>query len=65
MKKEQEASAAKRRDFLRLAGLGALGGAAAAAVGSTPAEASSATGEAQSGYRETAHVKKVYELSRF
>lgn len=65
MKKEQEATAAKRRDFLRLAGLGTLGGAAAAAVGSATAAAGTETREAQSGYRETAHVRKVYELARF
>jgi hypothetical protein len=63
MTKEQEGKAARRRDFLKLAGLGTLGGAAAAtaaAVGAAPVEAAE-----PKGYRETAHVKKVYELARF
>ena len=63
MTKEQEGKAARRRDFLKLAGLGTLGGAAAApatAIGAAPAQAVE-----PEGYRETAHVKKVYELARF
>jgi hypothetical protein len=63
MTKEQEGKAPRRRDFLKLAGLGALGSAAAAtatAVGAKPVEAAK-----PAGYRETAHVKKVYELARF
>jgi len=63
MKKEQEGSTTKRRDFLRLAGASTVGG-AAAAIGATGAEAKIAD-ERPGGYRETAHVKKVYELSRF
>lgn len=65
MKKEQEGSAAKRRQFLKLAGLGTLSGAAVAAIGSQPAEAEAAGDAKTSGYRETAHVKKAYELARF
>jgi hypothetical protein len=64
MTKEQEGKAPRRRDFLKLAGLGTLGGAAAAtatAMGAAPAEAA----ERETGYRETAHVQKVYELARF
>jgi hypothetical protein len=64
MKKEQEGSTTKRRDFLRLAGASTVGGAAAAAIGATGAEAK-IDDERPGGYRETAHVKKVYELSRF
>jgi hypothetical protein len=66
MKKEQETTAPKRRDFLKLAGLGsvtAVAGAAAAAVPAAAMEQESSAGAA--GYRETAHVKKVYELARF
>lgn len=65
MTKDQETKAAKRRDFLKLTGLGALTGAAAAAVGTTTAEAGVETSERAAGYRETAHVKKAYELARF
>jgi len=39
-------------------------GGAAAAIGATGAEAK-IEDERPGGYRETAHVKKVYELSRF
>jgi hypothetical protein len=55
---------AKRRDFLKLAGLGTLSGAAVVAAGTPPAEAKSEPPQGD-GYRETAHVKKVYELARF
>ena len=61
MKQEQ---VTKRRDFLKLAGLGSLSGVAAVAAGTTPAEATSEPPQGD-GYRETAHVKKVYELARF
>jgi hypothetical protein len=64
MKKEQEAAGAKRREFLKLAGLGAVTG-AAAAVGAKPATAKVEPDGKHAGYRETAHVKKAYELARF
>ena len=65
MKKDQETAGAKRREFLKLAGLGTVTGAAAAAVGMKPAEAEVAGDRRRAGYRETAHVKKAYELARF
>lgn len=65
MKKDQEATGAKRREFLKLAGLGTVTGAAAAAVGMKPAEAEVGSDGRRAGYRETAHVKKAYELARF
>ena len=65
MKKEQEGKSTKRRDFLKLAGAGTLGGAAAAVAAAVPAAAGDAAPEGAAGYRETAHVKKVYELARF
>ena len=64
MKRDQETTGAKRREFLKLAGLGAVSG-AAAAVGAKPAEAEAGPQDRRAGYRETAHVKKVYELARF
>lgn len=64
MKKDQEATLAKRRDFLRLASVGAVSGAAAAAVGAPAAEAK-VESETAAGYRETAHVKQAYDLARF
>ena len=65
MKKEQEASAAKRREFLKLAGLGSVTAVAGVAGVATPAAAKEEDAARATGYRETAHVKKVYELARF
>jgi hypothetical protein len=52
-----------RRDFLKLATLGAAAAPVAAVVGSGTAEAASEP--TARGYRETEHVRKVYELARF
>ena len=66
MRQDQETRAARRRDFLKLAGGGAAGGvAAAASVVATPAEAVVPSTEVGTGYRETEHVRKAYELARF
>lgn len=66
MTKEKGPKTAQRRDFLKLAGLGTLAGAAAAA-GGTPGKAEAATAKTSTGagYRETEHVKTAYKLSRF
>ncbi|MGI9434394.1 MAG: twin-arginine translocation signal domain-containing protein [Geminicoccaceae bacterium] len=64
MTKDQEKTVAKRRDFLKLASVGAVTGAAAAAIGAPPADAK-VESETAAGYRETAHVKQVYDLARF
>jgi len=68
MVKEQEgteARTARRRDFLKLAGTGVAGGAAATAAAVIgPAEAAIERAPAQ-GYRETEHVRKAYQLARF
>jgi len=68
MSKKKEETSVGRRDFFRKAGLG-VGAAGAAAVG-LAAERGAAAEPAEpapgsAGYRETAHVKKYYELSRF
>jgi hypothetical protein len=65
MKKEQKASAAKRREFLKLAGLGSVTAVAGAASVAAPAEAKEEPSATAAGYRETAHVRKAYELARF
>jgi anaerobic selenocysteine-containing dehydrogenase len=66
MKKEQETTAPKRRDFLKLAGLGSMTAVAGAAAASAPAEAKQQEPNPRgAGYRETTHVKQVYELARF
>ena len=53
-----------RRDFLKLASLGTLAGGAALATGSA-AQAAVAEEDTGSGYRETEHVRKFYELAKF
>ena len=55
-----------RRNFLKLAGLGAAAGSVAAAAKVAPAAATEATPPpGKPGYRETEHVRKVYEVARF
>ena len=54
-----------RRDFLKLSGIGAAAGAAVIAGAQKPAEAASRPEKVSAGYRETAHVKTAYALSRF
>jgi hypothetical protein len=65
MNKEQKASAAKRREFLKLAGLGSVGAVAGAAIAAVPVEAKEEPSPSAAGYRETEHVRKAYELARF
>jgi len=56
--------AAGRRNFLKLAGLGTIAG-AAAVVGTKSVQAAEPAAKGDSGYRETEHVKKFYETARF
>lgn len=65
VRKDGKTRTAPRRDFLKLAGLGTLAGAAAAAAGTPTKAEAAAKPSADAGYRETEHVKKAYELSRF
>jgi len=63
MTKKEDGGTAGRRDFLKLAGLGTLASGATLVAGT--AEAAEVDAAAGSGYRETDHVKKVYETARF
>jgi hypothetical protein len=66
MRQDRETPKTERRQFLKLAGLGAAAGAAATVAGAEPAAAAVADGKpAKQGYRETAHVRTYYELARF
>ena len=56
---------AGRREFLKLAGIGAVTGGAALAMGQEDAKADEALSETSAGYRETEHVKTYYKLARF
>ncbi|MEP2943487.1 MAG: twin-arginine translocation signal domain-containing protein [Hyphomicrobiales bacterium] len=60
----KEEMTSDRRSFLKMASVGTLVGGAAAVTGTT-AQASEEPKIHGSGYRESDHVKKVYELSRF
>ncbi len=66
MSDRKKEAAVGRRDFFKKAGAGAVG---AAAVGLTAGKAGAAAPDRGTpegaGYRETAHVKKYYELARF
>lgn len=55
---------ADRRTFLKMASVGTLATGAAAVTGGA-AQANEEMEVQGSGYRESDHVKKVYELSRF
>jgi hypothetical protein len=65
---KKETAAINRRDFFRKASLGVgVAGAAAAGLSASKAKAAEPDADASkgAGYRQTAHVKKFYELSRF
>ncbi|MBP2313183.1 formate dehydrogenase [Azospirillum soli] len=66
MKDKKDKTTLARRDLFRAAGLGvgALG-AVAVGIGAGTEEAQAADNTATQGYRETDHVRKVYEVSRF
>ena len=53
-----------RREFLKLAGVGAVAGGAAALGANKKAKADAAE-VTSSGYRETDHVRKFYRTARF
>lgn len=65
MKTRKEKQQVARRDLLKIAGLGGVAGAAAIATSAGKAEAAVEEGGKGSGYRETEHVRKYYELARF
>jgi len=62
---QREKSKAKRRDFLKLLGLGSIAGAAVAATGADAPAGEPAAKPEGAGYRETPHVRKYYETARF
>jgi hypothetical protein len=63
MKESKKETAADRRSFLKLAGVGAAAGVTALVGGETAAQAGEASGKV-SLYRETEHIKRYYELAR-
>ncbi len=65
MNEERAEKVAKRRDFLKLAGLGVVSAGAGLAVASKDGEAAEVSANGGADYRETEHVKTYYELARF
>lgn len=69
MEDQKNKKGISRRGFLRGAGMGAgaAGVAAVAPAGTSPVRAETAASDSRKsvGYRETEHVRRVYELSRF
>ncbi|ESR22862.1 hypothetical protein [Lutibaculum baratangense] len=67
MERQDNKAGESRRGFLRLAGLGSVVAGATLVAGKGEAEAAvaAADGTSGAGYRETEHVRKVYEVSRF
>ena len=65
MEARDDSKILERRGFFKLVGLGAVAGAATLATTPREAEASAAAESQTGGYRETALVKKYYELAKF
>lgn len=67
MRQQDKPVSAHRRDFLRVASVGAVAGAAMAMAGGGEAVAAEATepADGRAGYRETPHVKTFYKLARY
>lgn len=67
MKCDRHEHIPSRRNFLKLATLGAATGTLAAATGAPTAQAAVPVKAAQGGggYHESEHVRKYYELARF
>jgi hypothetical protein len=64
--RNDEKPASPRRAFIKLMGLGSVAGAAVATTAVANRTAQAADQQPQTkGYRETAHVKKFYDLAKF
>lgn len=64
MDHKEDNAAMKRRDFLKVATVGAAVGAAVVVSGEAQAAVVSADAENKSGYSKTDHVAKYYDLAR-
>jgi nitrous oxide reductase len=65
MSKSEKSEGLARRDFLRGATVAGAAGVAAASLSGKKAEAALPETGKSGAYRETEHVMKYYELSRF
>ena len=65
-KADRDTDGIARRDFLRTAGIGAVASVGAVLIGGADeAEAKDPAPASKGRYRETDHVRQVYDLSRF
>lgn len=64
-KQDKKAEGLGRRDFLTVAGVGVGAVGVAVLAGSASAPAAAAAAKPDSGYRETEHVRRFYQLARF
>lgn len=65
MKVKCDRANADRRNFLKLAGVGAVTGGVALVSGKKVAEASTPADETGRLYKQTDHIKTYYDLARF
>ncbi|MDX6752254.1 twin-arginine translocation signal domain-containing protein [Geminicoccaceae bacterium 1502E] len=65
MERDSDKQTRARRNFLKLASLGAAASTVAAVAGRPAEAADPAAAKAHGSYRETPHVRKYYELARF
>ena len=64
MSQNPEPKAASRRQFFKVAGLGAVAAGAGSVAGAAPAKAAETAASPSTGYAETAHVKTYYALAK-
>ncbi len=64
MSRERKGKAPTRREFFKLAGLGAGTVAAATVVSKSARAAEAEASDRGAGYQETEHVKQYYELAK-
>ena len=62
---EKDAKILPRRHFLKAAGMTGAAAGAAVALSSNDVQAAAPDSGQKSGYQETEHVMKYYELARF
>lgn len=65
MKQKCDRATADRRNFLKLAGAGAVAGGVALVSNGKSAEASTTADESGRLYKQTDHIKTYYDLARF
>lgn len=65
MTDKRDRAVSDRRNFLKLAGAGAVASGVALVSGKETAEASAAADQKDGLYKQTDHVRTYYELARF